>query len=59
MKNELNKIDKIYKEIGEIGSYQIIVIVLISFSAVVLSNGDYNYSVFLGATPDFRFTKTD
>lgn len=48
------KIDEIYKEIGEIGPYQILIVALVSCSAIVLSNADYSYNIFLGATPDFR-----
>lgn len=52
----INKeIDEIYKEIGEIGPYQILILVMISCSAFVLSNADYSYNIFLGATPDHRF----
>jgi hypothetical protein len=55
MESVINKkIDEIYSEIGEIGKYQLLIVCLVSFSAVVLSNADYSYNIFLGATPDYR-----
>ncbi len=51
----INKeIDEIYKEIGEFGPYQTLILILISCSSFVLSNADYSYNIFLGATPDHR-----
>jgi TRAP-type mannitol/chloroaromatic compound transport system permease small subunit len=49
------KVDNIFKEIGEIGAYQILVVALVSCSAIVLSNADYSYNIYLGATPDYRY----
>ena len=49
-----DRIDEIYKEIGQIGPYQLVIMVLVSSSAIVLSNADYSYNTFFGATPDHR-----
>ena len=49
-----DKVDDVYKEIGQIGPYQLVILVLVSSSAVVLSNADYSYNTFYGATPDHR-----
>lgn len=55
MEENLNKkIDNIYETIGELGKYQFFVIIIISSSAIILSNSDYSYNLFIGATPDFR-----
>ena len=49
------KIDKVYEEVGEFSRYQIVIIILLSLSAVILSNADYSYNMYLGATPDHRY----
>ncbi|CAF0986427.1 unnamed protein product [Brachionus calyciflorus] len=48
------KIDQVYQEVGEFSTYQIVIVFLVSCSAFVLSNADYSYNIFIGATPDFR-----
>ena len=53
-KTNLNqKIDDIFKEVGEFGPYQLFVFVLVGVIAFIPSIVGYSYS-FYGATPDFR-----
>lgn len=47
------KIDDIFKEVGEFGPYQLFVFVLVGVIAFIPSIVGYSYS-FYGATPEFR-----
>ena len=46
----------IYEQIGEIGSYQLILFIIISSTTLSPSLTGYSY-VFIGAVPDFRYLK--
>lgn len=51
-----DKIDKIYKEIGEFGPYQLLIIVLCGSSAIIPAMIAYS-SEFYNAIPQHRFFK--
>ena len=48
-----NRIDEIYRQIGEIGPYQVLVVVLLGVCVFVPVISGYSYS-FYAATPDHR-----
>jgi hypothetical protein len=53
MKKNSIKFDDLYREVGEIGSYQIIIIILISFITIIPAITSFQ-EVFIGATPEYR-----
>ena len=54
LKTNLNKkIDEIFKEIGEFGSYQLLVFILAGTTAFIPAIVGHSYN-FYGATPNFR-----
>jgi hypothetical protein len=49
-------LDDDFKEIGEFGLYQFVIVFLVGLTAVQLAVLDYR-CFFIGATPDYRFMK--
>jgi hypothetical protein len=55
MSNSINKkINDIFKEIGEFGPYQLLVFILVGFTALIPATVSYSYS-FYAAVPNHRF----
>lgn len=51
-KDEVN-MDEIYEQIGQFGKYQLYVLILVGFTASILSTTAYSFN-FTAAKPDFR-----
>lgn len=49
-----DKIDKIFKEVGEFGPYQLIIILICGASGVIPAMNAYS-AVFIAAVPDYRY----
>ena len=47
------KMDDVYKRIGELGLYQMIILCLVGISSFIMTITAFGYS-FYGAVPDYR-----
>lgn len=51
----LDNLDEVFDQIGQLGAYQITLFVLVGLTAFIPSITSYEF-IFTGAIPDFRYT---
>lgn len=48
-------LDEIFDQIGQIGPYQILILILVSFTSTIAATNAYSL-IFTNAKPDFRYS---